>query len=308
MKQLLSVVMVLVVLASCKNGSNEKNDDSSEPEYREVTNEGYSLITPIKKAGAVLVLFGGYPEKAEDIKREFKILAAAKENGIGVLFMNYSQKLWLEQSEKAQLAEQLKTIFEENELPVENVYIGGFSSGGIVTLLIGDFITENSNYGIVPKGLFIVDSPIDLAELYLASEKNLERNFSEPSVQESTWLIETLGQKFGHPNEDISKYQESSVFTLRTRSILNLQNLRNTKIRLYTEPDTLWWKQNRMADYEQMNAYHIKNLAEILEKQGYNSVEYIPTVNRGYRANGERHPHSWAIVDQSGLVNWMLEK
>ena len=79
------------------------------------------------------------------------------------------------------------------------------------------------------------------------------------------------------------------------------------QIRLYTEPDTLWWKKNRMADYDQMNAYYIKRLSESLKKSGFRSVEYIPTQNKGYRANGERHPHSWSIIDKKELIKWMMK-
>ena len=86
----------------------------------------------------------------------------------------------------------------------------------------------------------------------------------------------------------------------------NLSSLENVSIRLYTEPDTVWWKQNRMYEYEDMNAYAIKQLSDDLNEHGH-PVEYIPTEHRGYRANGDRHPHAWSIVDVDDLIAWMLE-
>lgn len=83
--------------------------------------------------------------------------------------------------------------------------------------------------------------------------------------------------------------------------------MKKTKIRLYTEPDTLWWKKNRMADYDQLNSYYIKSLSEDLKESEFNQVEYIATENKGYRANGERHPHSWSIIDKNELINWIME-
>ena len=68
-------------------------------------------------------------------------------------------------------------------------HFGGFSSGGVVSLLISDYIIGMKQFYIDPKGLFIVDSPIDLAALYTSSEKNIKRSFSEVSVQESNWII-----------------------------------------------------------------------------------------------------------------------
>lgn len=49
-------------------------------------------------------------------------------------------------------------------------------------------------------------------------------------------------------------------------------------------------------------------MSEVLKENEFRYVEYIPTENKGYRSNGERHPHSWSIVDGTDLVNWMLEE
>lgn len=228
-----------MIFISCKNAEKEKTNNSLKTEFQEIKKDDYELSKPIENTKGVLVLFGGYPEKVEDIKREFKILDIAKKNGIAIVFMNYNKKLWLEENEKKELAEQLKSIFLENKLPSDNIYIGGFSSGGNVALLIGHYLNENDEYLLTPNGIFIVDSPIDLAALYFSSEKNMERNFSNVSIQESTWIIETLGKQFGNPHNDIAAYEEYSVFTSKTKNIDNIKNLKDTKIRLYTEPDTL---------------------------------------------------------------------
>ena len=305
----LFTLLLLFLLISCKNdNSQEQKDKDLKSEYSETIKEKYELYKPNEQAKAVLILFGGYPESIEDIKREFKILETTKSKDIAVVFLNYNQKLWLEENEKNQLAKQLQEIFEENQLPTNNIYIGGFSSGGIVSLMISDYILGIKKFYINPKGVFIIDSPIDLVALYTSSEKNIEQNFSEVSVQESKWIIENLGNALGNPKNDIENFESKAVFTYRTNNTSNLQHLKNTKIRLYTEPDTLWWKKNRMADYEQTNAFYIKKVAERLKEQGFKKVEYIPSTNKGYRANGDRHPHSWSIVDKNDLVNWILNK
>lgn len=283
----------------------EKSENVEENEFEEVINDDYELSKPIDPK-AVLVLFGGYPEKAKDIKQEFKILESAMVKGIAIVYMNYNQKLWLEENEKIKLAKELHKIFEENDLPKIKTYLGGFSSGGNVALLISDYLSlQNSE--MTPKGVFVIDSPIDLIGLYKSSVKNVERDFSEPSVQESTWLLETLGKQFGNPNSDITKYENYSIFTSETDNFDNIKNLNNVKIRFYTEPDTLWWKQNRMVDFDQINAYYLERLSMLLKKSTFTKIEYIATENKGYRANGERHPHSWSIVDKKELIEWITE-
>ncbi|MEQ9413288.1 MAG: hypothetical protein RIF39_05630 [Cyclobacteriaceae bacterium] len=309
MRQTSILLLTFLIFNACKQEKNKSEEvNATRVEYQHISNPEYELEKPNKKPNAVLVLFGGYPEVAEDIKREFQILEQASENEIAVVYSNYSQKLWFEKNELNELSEQLQSIFTDNQLPNDNIYFGGFSSGGVVAFLIGNYLSENHKTGLTPKGIFIVDSPIDLAELYFSSEKNLKRKFSETSIQESTWIIEELGNRLGNPNEDLTEYEKHSVFTLKTGKINNIQNLKNTKIRMYTEPDTLWWKKNRMVDYEQTNAYLIKELSEKLTNSGFTHVEYIPTENRGYRASGERHPHSWAIVETNELINWILSE
>ncbi len=308
-RSLIILTLIFIGLVSCKQNTKEKEQTTTEKlEFREIINKDYELYMPNKEIEAVLILFGGYPEVAEDIKREFNILDIAKNNNIAVILSNFNQKLWLEDNEKHQLTERLQHIIVENKLPTNNIFIGGFSSGGVISLLISNYINKMKQFHIAPKGVFIVDSPIDLVALYKSSEKNIEHNFSEVSVQESTWLLDYLGRNFGNPKDAIEKYEDKSVFTYKTNNTSNLEKLKNTKIRLYTEPDTLWWKENRMADYDQMNAFYIEKLSNSLIEKGFECIEYIPTINKGYRVNGERHPHSWAIVDKKDLINWMLNK
>ncbi|CAL65832.1 hypothetical protein [Christiangramia forsetii] len=302
MKKLLKFFSVITLIFSSTLSIAQTNGT----EKNRISTDFYELYRP-NTTEVVLVLFGGYPENAEDIEREFAITNLANKKNIAVAYLNYSGKLWLEENDKIELAESINELFKSNNLPTKKIYFGGFSSGGNMALLISNFLIENSNK-IKPTGVFIVDSPIDLAALYQSAEKNIKSNFSEPAVQEAKWIISNLNENFGEPDNNLLKYEKYSVFTSLTNEINNLKDLKNTKIRFYTEPDTLWWKKNRKADYDQMNAYYIKKLSEKLKNSGFDQIEYIPTENKGYRANGERHPHSWSIVDKEELLQWMLEK
>ncbi|MEL7004782.1 MAG: hypothetical protein AAFN93_18900 [Bacteroidota bacterium] len=274
--------------------------------YQEVNTDEYELIRPKSEAEAVLILFGGYPERAVDIRREFKIADLAIDNKVAVVFMNYSRKLWLEIGEKEDVARGLQEMLVQHQLPMSNVYIGGFSSGGNVAFLVSSYLMEQKDYLLAVKGVFLVDSPIDLAALYYSAEKNVKRNFSAPSVDEGKWLIKELGKNFGEPENNLEKYASYSVYNHEIGNIKNLEALVKTQIRLYTEPDIDWWQKHRKAEYEQMNAYYIKSLSETLVNHGFKLVEYIATEDKGYRANGDRHPHSWSIVDRQELINWIL--
>lgn len=305
MKILLSIALVFTLFTSCTNDGPEKTEYVEKIELTEIVNEYYELIRP-RDPQAVLVLFGGYPEKAHDIRQEFDLLDEAIIAGIAVVYMNYNQKLSLEEAEKKALALELETIFKDHDLPRHRIYLGGFSSGGNVALLISDFLKQLHSE-ISPIGVFAIDAPIDLAGLYKGSKQNVERHLPEPAVNESIWILQTLENELGNPQQDIANYEHYSVYTSETAHFDNIQNLQDVKIRFYAEPDTLWWKQNSMADSEQMNAYYIEQLSKLLNKAGFKQVEYITTENKGYRADGERHPHSWSIVDKKKLIEWMMQ-
>jgi hypothetical protein len=306
MSKYLFFIIVLIFSISCKSEKKTISEDKTETQT--FITDNYELIKSSEDSKTVLILFGGFGENPSDIKREFKILEVAKRNHISVLLMNYSQKLWLEESEKRNLAQLLQDTLEKHKLSQKDIYIGGFSSGGIVSMHISNYITGMKEFYIDPKGVFIADSPIDLLALYKTSKSNIEKDFSEVSVQESTWIINMFEENLGNPKDDISAYEKYAVYTNESNYTKNLENLKNTKIRLYTEPDFNWWKEYRNSTEDQTNAFYIKNLSESLKKKDFKKVEYIATNNKGYRSNGDRHPHSWSIIDVENLIKWILEK
>ena len=64
------------------------------------------------------------------------------------------------------------------------------------------------------------------------------------------------------------------------------------------------------ADYKQRKKRNNKrgSFDNFSRGSGFDKVEYIPTENMGFRANGERHPHSWSIIDKVGLIKWILNE
>jgi len=272
----------------------------------DVTNtETYEIIKPRGEQKGVLMLFPGFLETPERVKQEFKIVQPALKKGIALVFMKFNQRLWLNPQEKFRLASIFNQLFASQELDSANVFIGGFSSGGNIGLLLANHLAETDNL-IQPKGVFSIDSPVDLVGLYEISKRNIQRNFSAVSVQESTRTVQRFEASLGNPANSLVKYERASVYTKKTNNINNLTHLKNLKIRFYTEPDVQWWKQNGQNNYEDMNAYFIKSLSEILTEKLNQKVKYIATEHKGYHANGQRHPHAWSIVDIPDLLDWML--
>lgn len=299
------IIILLLIGISCK-GKSKENNQTEKTKSEIIKSDEFELIKAENQKG-LLILFPCFPCDAKNTLSEFDIAEISVKNYFSVLAMNLNQRLFLEPKEKQELAEQLTKIVSEHNLPRENIFIGGFSSGGNVSLLISDYLAESKSL-IEPKGVFLVDSPIDLLALYKTAKKNLELNFSEPSIQEANWIKDFFDKEFGNPKNGIANYEKNSPFIYETRNIENLRGLKNLKIRFYTEPDLKWWIENRKNDFEDLNAFYIEKLADILKSEfGNTNVELIKTENRGYRANGERHPHSWSIINERDLIDWMTE-
>ena len=187
------IIILALITISCKGQNNETNH--IEKHAPEIINEAdFELIKAENQIG-LLILFPCFPCNAKNTLNEFEITEISLKNGFSVLAMNFNQLLYLKPSEKQKLTKKLEKIISKNQLSKENIYVGGFSSGGNVSLLISDYLIENKSQ-IQPKGVFVVDSPVDLLGLYKTAEKNLKLNFSEPSVQESKWIKEMLDDEF----------------------------------------------------------------------------------------------------------------
>jgi hypothetical protein len=290
---------------SCK-GQNERNNSIEKQTSEIISTKEFKLIRAENQKG-LLILFPCFPCNAENTLNEFKIADISVKNGFSVLAMNLNELLYLKPNEKEELAEQLIKIVSEYNLHENNIFIGGFSSGGNVSLLITNYLIKNKSQ-IRPKGIFVVDSPVDLLGLYKTAEKNLELNFSKASIQESTWIKNSFDNELGDPEKGITNYEQYSPYTFKTDNIDNLKGLEDLKIRFYTEPDLKWWNKHAKNSYEDLNAFYIQKLSDKLKTEfRTEKIELIKTENKGYRANGERHPHSWSIVNEKELINWMIE-
>jgi len=300
------LILVISITFSC-NYSNKKQLTVSGNTSTSIITNDYELIIAKEQKG-LLIIFPGAGATSKETKEEFNIVKPALKNGISILLMNYRSRLWIEDPACKKLEKQLNDIINTHHLKLNNLYIGGISIGGNTTLILSDYLIE-SNSKINPKGVFIVDSPLDLYGLYESSIKDINReDFSEKRLAEPKEIIQFFESEFGENKMLLTNIQKISPYTFKTNSIQNIINLKNIKTRFYTEPDKQWWKTVRQTDYESTNAYYINKLTKQLQNEDWNYTEYITTTNKGYRANGERNPHSWSIIDVPNLLDWILER
>lgn len=260
-------------------------------------------IAPKQKA--VLILFPCFPCNIENTKNEAQFLKNLKQEGITTLLLNYNMKLYLSESEKKEYSLALNSIFDRNKIAKENIFIGGFSSGGNLALLLSNYLIQTKN-AIQPKGLVVVDSPLDLERLYDGAQEDVKKNVSEEAVEEGNYLIQLFNDDLGNPKDNIETYKKMSPYLVSSDSKVIIEYVKDIKIRLYCEPDLEWYWTNKKRTYEELNAFHLEKTYDSLLNLGAEKVEFIKTSNRGFDAKGNKKPHSWNLIEREDLIKWIL--
>lgn len=209
---------------------------------------------------------------------------------------------WLEQLD-AVIAETLTTY----RLPRHRVVVGGFSGGGTAAVCYAEFTAAGrSRAGVRVQGVFAADAPLDMARLWRGEALAIARGADARFVAEAKMVLglleETLG---GAPEQHAARYLEVSPLSAFAKGGGRAALLRDVAVRLYTEPDVDWWMANRQLDYYSMNAVDAAALVTQLQLLGNKEAELITTQGRGFRPNGVRHPHSWSIINEEDLSDWI---
>ncbi len=287
---------LLAALTACQSVAPPK---TSEP--REIHTPTYDLLLPAEQK-ALLILFPCFPCDAADTRSESPIADTAVANGIAVLMMNFNQHILMSDAEKREVLDTIAAAVKAHGVDATNTFIGGFSSGGNVSVLLAKELVRAPRPGIGLKGVFAVDSPLDLVLLYECSQRDLAKTTFPEYKGEARYLIAFLDSTLGSPTDSLAIYERAAPLLNSSASVAALKDL---PIRFYTEPDTAWWRANRDDSYEELNAYAMKRIHDTLVAVGSVRAEYITTEGRGVQ-HGNRHPHAWSIVEENELVDWIL--
>lgn len=280
---------MFLILLGCK--------DYTEKEIN-IDNEIYELIVP-KKHKELLILFPGFGGTNESIKTECNIVQKALIENISILILKKNRNFILKKNELKKLGKIVVELIHKNNINDSKVFIEGFSAGGNLGLQLGKYLTKKENYKNNLKGIVVIDAPIDLEQLYLKYEKSLV----EDEFGNTKYFFNILEKQIGNPKKDFEKYKEYSPYLSTIEYTENVE-FENTELIFYTEPALKYRKENFKQNFEDSNGYQIKKLSELLIKKGYKS-KYIETENKGYRKNGMRNPHSWSIMNENEIIEWI---
>ncbi|MEM9051902.1 MAG: hypothetical protein AAGC47_07625 [Bacteroidota bacterium] len=290
-------ILIISVLVGCS---------SPTPQPTILDTEDYELHLTGDPTSTLLIIFPGLGQIVEQVKESFEILDLAAKQNISVLMMEFNHRLHLDPKDEESLNSLLEKVVSENKLTPEEIVIGGFSSGGIISVLWGNVLIAD-NHPSQPDQIFVIDSPLDLKELYI-HVVNIDSTAHALSKEESIFLTDYFAKVFPESVDVLEDIPSISPYDFASGSLKDISNLKDIPVRVYTEPDSTWWRVNRGFEFEATNGFQLTRFAEFAQSEGWDKLELIQTKNKGYRPNGDRHPHSWSIVDVAEILEWIEKK
>jgi pimeloyl-ACP methyl ester carboxylesterase len=258
-----------------------------------------------KIKGAV-VLLPGFAGSGESVLAETKIPEAGAAQGLLAVTVALGEKLYADSVVVQKLDLVLNDVRTRYGVAPDRFILGGYSAGGAIALRYAEYCEEKPGaFPIRPRGVFAVDSPIDLFDLWGYFEREIKKNFAAPGVDEAKMAMPLMEREIGTPQRNRQRYEQLTPFHRDLDGAGNERFLKNTAVRVYHDVDINWYLANRRRSLVDMNCLSSSELINRLLLLGNERAEFV-VGKTGYRPNGQRHPHSWSIVDEGEFTEWAL--
>lgn len=265
--------------------------------------QGYVAITPETPRGAIIFF-----QAAGPIDTQSLLMKKALDHNLAIINISTSNKFeFLFSTDKRdQLSGFLKHATDSLEIPRDNLHFAGMSLAGTRALIMGLYLAEK-NPELKPRSIVMCDTPLDFIRFYKEGIKAKEGQYQEAAANEGYWTSTYLANNLdGTPESNRGAYLTYSPMSYFHEDTDHLNPLHDVAIRCYTEPNVKWWMATRKKDYYGMNSLDMALLINELNIKGHPSSELILTEDKGYRKDGTYHPHSWSIVNETEMVEWMI--
>lgn len=266
----------------------------------------HALIPDGKIQGALLLMPGTWETTEHLISSTQKLCELAYENHLAVLVLSINQRLALTDPTVALMNAMIRDGVERYHIPADKTVIGGWSMGGLFSLRYTELAYQDSTRTAVkPAAVFSCDGPCDLENIYRMFEMKLKKF---PDNGEAAYGCNEL-KKYcgGSPDEVAEQYRYFSCYSHAMADGGNAKYLLKTPVRIYNDVDVNWWMDNRGLDMYSMNALDQTAMILLLNESGNKRASFINAFQKGYRIEGNRHPHSWSIVEPADCMAWILE-
>lgn len=296
--------MLMLITGICKGQSLKK----IETDKTDIHSGHYLVVEPENPDSikGVLFLLAGFGQIPENTPPETGLHNVAFANNLLTVFYAAGNKLYADSVTRVKISTVVKDVLKRYKVNKNAFVFGGFSAGGMIAMRYVELCLQYPGiYPVNPAGIFTVDSPIDIFTIYEHLEESAANRYSEPAVEEAERAIRFIKEDHGIPREHIPLYSELTAFSMNKEYGQNELFLRNTAVRTYHDVDIAWRINNRNQTVHNSNYEVTAELINRLVLLGNKRAEFMQTFKTGYRANGERHPHSWSIVNEVDCIQWV---
>jgi len=298
------VIFLVLPLSYAVVGS--QNDEIVCRQQFKTANNCYRLYKPADRARGLVVMLPYYGSDANEFSSAALPRLLAKKN---IVTMVVSASGYLMDDDLVTLKGLIGEVAQELNIPAGSLVVGGISAGGTGAVRYAEYCNSgHCDARSRPVSIFSVDAPLDFESWWNREELNLRRSDPKSSLEESQAILDALRSALGgSPTQARQAYRSRSSFLASEKDGGNARLLKNVSIRLYTEPDIVWRIENTGRDYYTMNAVDQAALVLQLRALGNTKAELITTTGKGFRPPGTRNPHSWTIVDEPELADWIAK-
>ena len=276
----------------------------------DTTRNCYTIIYPDSLPWmGYLFLVPGFGETAEDVLLQTKLPVETAERGILTIiptFQDGVSSFGFDSLSQQAFRRIVDDVTSRHKLQDLEYYLGGFSMGGSTVVKFAETADKK------PKAVFAIDSPLDFERFYNSTKRDVMLFGKGGSGEENIYLylLSRIEQIMGGtPQTALKNYHKISPYSLSDTTQSAIKGLLGTPIRIYIEPDIQWWLDERETDVFGLNIIDCSAMINELKRLGNDRAVLITTQNKGYRKpDNNRHPHSWSIVDNRELIEWLLQQ
>lgn len=275
----------------------------------ESTNLYYYKMIPIKNITGVLVILPSGGESTENTLKQITIQERAINEGLLVIIPSINWGTNDKEEEFKMLDGIFKDVVNQYKISKNNFIFCGLSNGAIISLKYAEKSVETPNkYYLIPKGIIALDPPLDDARFYKYCEREIEKNFYEPAVNEAIWLKNNYDSLYGgSPDKFSDIYVKNSIYSFADKNGGNAVYLKEIPLLMFTDLDIDFLLNQRHRDLYDWNGIDIISMVNKLKTLGNTNANVIVSQGKGIRQNGSKNPHSWSILDTEKSINWITE-
>lgn len=277
----------------------------------DTTSNRYLAISPLKLPwNGFMFLVPSLYETPEHVLEQTDLAILAAEQGILTIIPTFKTGLGsfgIDSLTQQSLKELILDADKRYKLNNLKFYVGGFSIGGSCIVKFAEEAIRD-NFKFKPNAVFVVDAPLDFERFYNSNKRSIRIAPNSKIIPEAVYVTGRIEDEMGGtPLKVIQNYYNKSPYSFTDTNQTAIRYLINTPITYYSEPEINWKMKEYNGDYSSQNVLDGSCMINELILLGNKNANLIITQDKGYRKpNNRKQPHSWSIVDNQELINWLL--